>query len=481
MKLKIIFNNNKCRIIGDKSIVFKLREKVKIKSPNSFWSPARRSGQWDGFVHFITEQTQMFSTGMLPQILELLKEMGVVVSVVDERNNLIPSKSITKLGDLTLRDYQLESYKSLLGNEIYGFPFQRGICYEATNSGKNLISAAIFKSFPKNEGLFIINNTEIFVQALDELEELLPGKIGQISSNKFNWKQYNICMVQTLGNRIKKYPNIRSMISKVPIVIVDEADEVINRKDCREIFSHLYNAPIRVAMTGTALLNKNPLKNQNLISFFGPVVHRTTNIDLIKKGYSAKPVIKFLYGMQSEMETSYPREYRNGIVKNYQRNRKIWNICKKQIDQGKGPVVILVKIIQHIRMLKRVLPKEMDNLNIKYIHGSVKMNIRKKVIDNFRANKIDILVTSMILRRGKNLKTMNTLINAAGGDSESGTIQLLGRGLRKNETSDKVYVYEFYDHGKYLRRHSKHRIKYYKKEGFEVKELYGKILKKMVE
>lgn len=480
-KLRIIFNNNKCRIIGDRSIVHKLRERTKIKSPNSFWSPAKREGKWDGYVHFITEQTQMFSTGMLPEILELLREMKIQVSVIDERNNLLPSKSVTKLGDLTLRDYQLESYNSILQNEIYGYPFQRGICAEATNSGKNLISAAIFKSFPKDQGIFLINNTEIFVQAMEEMEELLPGKIGQISSNKIDIKRYNICMVQTLRNRIKKDPKIRAFISRVPIVIVDEADEVINRKDCREVFNHLYNAPIRIAMTGSALLNKNPIKNKYLISFFGPVLHKTTNMDLVKKGHSVKPIIKVVYGMQKEMGLTYPIEYMDGIVKNDARNKKIWKICDRQIKKGRGPVIILIKIIKHIRMLKKVLPEDMYNkLRIEYIHGKVNMNVRKTIIEHFRNNKVDILVSSMILKRGKNLKTINTLINAAGGDSETSIIQILGRSLRKNESMDKVWVYDFYDHGKYLRRHSKHRIKYYRKQEFEVKETYGKSLKKMV-
>ena len=36
----------------------------------------------------------------------------------------------------------------------------------------------------------------------------------------------------------------------------------------------------------------------------------------------------------------------------------------------------------------------------------------------------------------------------------------------------KVYFEDFYDQGAYLLRHSKHRLSYYKREGFKVIELY---------
>lgn len=72
---------------------------------------------------------------------------------------------------------------------------------------------------------------------------------------------------------------------------------------------------------------------------------------------------------------------------------------------------------------------------------------------------------------------MRTLINAAGGDSEANLLQVLGRGLRRLPgQKDEIDVYDFYDQGKYLMRHSKHRIIWYKKEGFPVEELWKKTI-----
>ena len=52
--------------------------------------------------------------------------------------------------------------------------------------------------------------------------------------------------------------------------------------------------------------------------------------------------------------------------------------------------------------------------------------------------------------------------------SEIATIQALGRALRKHDTKDKVFVYDFFDPERYLVDHSRERKKHYEAEGHEV-------------
>ena len=52
--------------------------------------------------------------------------------------------------------------------------------------------------------------------------------------------------------------------------------------------------------------------------------------------------------------------------------------------------------------------------------------------------------------------------------SEIATLQALGRALRKHETKEEVYIYDFLDQEKYLREHSLERINHYTREGHEV-------------
>ena len=62
--------------------------------------------------------------------------------------------------------------------------------------------------------------------------------------------------------------------------------------------------------------------------------------------------------------------------------------------------------------------------------------------------------------------------NAASGDSQINALQLIGRAIRIHESKDKVYYEDFWDEGYYLRKHSLHRLKYYKQQRFKVIELW---------
>jgi superfamily II DNA or RNA helicase len=53
--------------------------------------------------------------------------------------------------------------------------------------------------------------------------------------------------------------------------------------------------------------------------------------------------------------------------------------------------------------------------------------------------------------------------------SEIATLQALGRALRRHDSKDVVYIYDFMDKEKYLRDHSISRKRHYEREGHEVK------------
>ena len=52
--------------------------------------------------------------------------------------------------------------------------------------------------------------------------------------------------------------------------------------------------------------------------------------------------------------------------------------------------------------------------------------------------------------------------------SEIATLQALGRALRRHDSKEKVFVYDFLDKEKYLKSHSKARKLHYENEGHEV-------------
>jgi superfamily II DNA or RNA helicase len=472
--VKIIVNNQKSRLIAPLKIKMQVRKVFAIKNKKAFWSPAFRKGQWDGYVRYMGEDSGLFSTGLLDQLCKHLDDLEEEYEIEDNREVFKDLHELNDMGGLEFRDYQLESVNSVLNNRFKGIRYQRGILNEATNAGKSLIAAGIYASFSqKRKGLFLVNNKTLFEQAYSDLCKLLGKEnVGRINADITEWKRINLCMVQTLGNRMKKDPRYKNYLAQVDIIIVDEADEVIGRKDCQAILNSSYNATIRIALTGTALKHKDPLKNQEQLSFFGPVLHTISNKQLVGLGVSTPPDIRIVLGNSTvRYDGDYKAEYHDGIIDNPIRHRRIWKKVMKHALKDRLPILILFKEHQHTRNLMECIPSEIyQKYNVRVVHHKTKA--RETIFRKFNEGKVDILLASMIIKRGKNLPLIKVLINAAGGDSEVALLQIFGRALRSHKTKKKVIIYDFWDVGKYLQRHSKHRLIYYKNQGFPVKQTF---------
>lgn len=486
MPIEIIVENNKSRVICSLKTLIALRESIKIKAKGYFFSPAYRSRRWDGYIRYISEVNGMFSTGLLDQVGDALKKMGKEFFVTDNRRLFKPVRVLKSIGDKKLFKHQLEAVKALFSNKIYGIPFHRGIMGEATNAGKSIIVATIFGSLSsKRTGVILVNNKTLYEQTLKDLRELFPDETGQVNSKIFDWKRINVCMVQTLGIRLKKFPQYRNALSKVDVVILDEGDELIGRKDCRSILSYCYNAPIRLIMTGTSLKHKGRIKdlksgavhggstkNQDQLAYAGPIIHSIRNRQLVDEKISTPPDIRIYKGNTHIRENGdYKLEYKKGIMRNKKRHRKIWKLVRKFVELNKVPIIILFKEHQQGYSLLRNCPADLkDMLKISLVHH--KTASRTQILEDFNNGLTDVLISSMIIKRGKNLPLIKVLINAAGGDSETNILQIFGRALRSHKSKKKVIIIDFWDMGCYLQRHSKHRVKYYKDQDFPVKELY---------
>lgn len=477
--VKILVYNSKCRYIGRIKYLDMLRKDTRIRAKGAFFSPAFRKRQWDGYVYYITEKGGLFETGLLPLMYEKLRSYGQRVELIDKRESFRNQYNVNELGGMGFRGYQLEGLKSALGNKFQGIRYQRGILSEATNAGKSLIAGGIYASLSsKRMGLFLVNSKTLYEQSVRDFEKLLPGEVGQVNAKKTNWKRINICMVQTLGNRISKDHKFLNSLAKVDVIIVDEADEVINRKDCQRILSACYNATIRIALTGTPQLSDDKNRNMKQIAYFGPILHSTTNKELVDQGVSTPPDIRMYMGNKHVIEKGdYQREYSRGIIKNKRRHRKIWRLVSRYAERKDAiPCLIIFKNHEQAISLMEQCPDELrDKYRIKTVHHKTKN--RTQIVEDFRRGKIDILVGSMILARGKNMPRIKLLTNAAGGTSHARILQIFGRSLRKHKSKEKVYIIDFWDVGEYLRLHSVRRLRYYKAQKFGVREIYKKHLK----
>ena len=481
----IIQNCNQCHLDIPLKEANQLYKKFQIRHPNAFFLRSKIK-DWDGMVKFITK-TGTFKIGLLPSVFASCKELGINPKIVDLRKPVpIVSKPVTSIGKYKLRPEQIKAVSSVINNRVGGKPFHIGVLDYTVNAGKSLIMAAIYYSFKeKLKTLLITNDSDWLQQSKEEFKQYLPGEdITFVQGGKVkNWANFSIGMVQSISRNIKKY---QPELSKIDMVLVDEAD-LAGNKSYQQVLTHLYNTRVRIGLSGTIYMSKyakDKLKIMNLRSFFGDTLSEFRLKDSIKKGYSTETIVKMVpaepyypKGWESE-KTDYKAIYDDTITNNQYALSVVLDRLKYNMKYGRLPALVVCKYIQHCENIYKHIKETLEeSLNIAYVHVNTKDKERKKIMEDFRNGKIDILVSTTLIARGKNFPLLKLLINAASMDSQEKSIQFLGRLVRTHKSKSRVYLDDIQYFGDYLTRHGNHRRMYYQKEKLKVIQL-GKVWKK---
>lgn len=473
----IIQNCNQCELDIPAKLALKVYNDFTIRHPQAFYLK-RRLKNWDGKVHYIN-QRGVFKIGFLPKVYEKCLEYGIRPKIIDERR-VVSSKdyeAVTKVGNLKLRPEQLKAVNSVLKNHVGGVPFRIGVIDYTVNAGKSLIMAALYHSFKcKLKTLLITNDADWLEQARKEFKGLIPeDQLTFVQGSKVtHWNNFSIGMVQSLARNIKTYQN---ELAKIDMVLVDEAD-LAGNKSYQSVLTHLYNTQVRIGLSGTIYMSKlakDKMKNMNLESFFGKVLAEFRLSESIKKGYSTKVICKMVdsqpwfAGWESD-KVDYKDIYDNTITYNTRAYTMVHDRLVFNIKQGRLPALVVCKFVDHCEKLYEHLRKSvyLRDLRIERVHVNTPAKTRKNIMSDFREGKIDILVSTTIIARGKNFPLLRLLINAASMNSQEKSIQFLGRLVRTHSSKHRVYLDDLMYPGNYLSRHARHRKVYYQKEKLKV-------------
>jgi len=472
----ISINNNKCRLQGGAIQLKAIQKDFKIRNPNAFFIRKKCSMErgWDGMINYITD-SYYFKIGLLRQVCNWFDEHKVKYEFEDNRRPFdIKPKVPKQIGEISLtgdRQYQYDSIKALVDNNINGLPYNMGVMDAATNAGKTIIMAGIYLAYKRNiPAIVLLKDGDLFNQFLKEIPELIGKEdFGYVRGKDIKWNKFTIVMVQTISRDIKKYQN---ELTKFGMALVDEADEA-DSKSYKDIITRLYNCSIRVGLSGSIYMSKlakDKPKNQNLRSFFGEVLIKITKKDMVEMGHSTPVIVKIHPGSDFKpIKGDFQLEYQTNITNNTNRAIKGLELLKHNIKFGRLPALIICRYHEHINLLYEIYEKALGKKYVvRYVHGGTETKYRKKLLEDFRVGKIDILISSFIIKRGKNHPLIKYIQNAAASDSQETISQIMGRGERKHESKKKYHLDDFMDEGAYLKRHSKHRIVYYKSEGMRV-------------
>lgn len=478
-KISIEINNNKGRLVGDIKVLNRAYKAFKRKHPNAFH--LRRGGHvrqgWDGNIDYITESFY-FKLGLLPMVIKFLREEeGCKVVIIDNRPDFGIIPKIPKvIGNLTLRPYQYDAINNFITNKVLGMLFWKGVIDASTNAGKTLIMAGIYLSFKRKiPALILTKDGDLFKQFLREFPELVGNDdFGYIQGKNIKWGNFTIAMVQTLSPKVSQYKN---QLSKIGILLVDEADEG-NSKSYKKIITACYNANVLAGLSGTiymSKLKKDETKNMDLKSVFSEVLYTIDKKELAALGHSTPTVIRIFPGSDlPPVKGDWQAEYQKHISSNKKRAKIVRDRVIFNAKRGRYPLLVVCKMHEHIDLQYDVLKKSirLETFRIEKVHGGTPKKTRDWLFEEFRTGKIDILISSFIIKRGKNHPLIRCIINAAGSDSQETVSQIMGRGERTHESKKKYYMEDFMDSGLYMKRHSKHRVIYYGKTGFRVIKKY---------
>jgi superfamily II DNA or RNA helicase len=430
---------------------------------------------WDGKIHYINKHGE-FKIGFLPAVYEKCIEYGIKPKVVDMRKPLPKVKKVvTKIGKYKLRPEQEKAVKAIISNQVGNSLFQIGVLDYTVNAGKTLIMSSLYLSYKRQlKTLLITNDSDWLNQAREEFKQYLPGEdITFVQGKVLNWSNFTIGMVQSISRNMRFY---QQELSKIDMVLVDEADQG-GSKQYQNVLTRLFNTRIRIGLSGTIYMSKlakDKVKNMNLECFFGKVIAEFKLKDSIKKGYSTKTIVKMVpsrpwYGNWESEFVTYKDIYDDSITLNKYAKRMAYARLKWNINQGRYPALVVCKHIAHCENLYKFFKKKLgDAYNIAYVHVNTHSKLRQQIMKDFREGKIDILVSTTIIARGKNFPKLRYLLNAASMDSQEKSIQFLGRLVRTDESKNRVYLDDLHYPGDYLSRHGRHRKQYYQKQELKV-------------
>lgn len=465
----ITLTNIRCQLTGPAKLLVKLRNDLADKNPSAYHIRRYMPRGWDGKQHYLTENGS-FHVGQLDRIVNwLMSKTDLPISIKDTRDKLPECVIPKKIGGKVVRPYQYEAVKSILHNKIGDIYHRIGVINAATNAGKTIMMALLHLSFQRKcKTIVLINDADLYDQFKTEIPELLGSGVGFVRGKEFIDGDFVIAMVPTLSRNIKQF---KKFLSTFQIVAIDEAD-LGGSKSYRNVMMSLVHCQIRVGLSGSIYLRDTTqvdrFKNNSLRSFFGDEKFKISKKEMVELGHSTNLIIKMVRGsIKKGVKGDYRNEYVKNIVDNEDRHEVCLQRLKFNMKHGRLPAMVVCRFHEHIEQLYDYFIENGINPNtIKFVHGDSKD--RKEIIKDFRDGKFEILITSMIVKRGKNFPLLRYVLNAAAGDSHSTVLQLMGRLERKHDSKNKGYMDDLFDEGTYLLRHSKHRLNYYIKEGFKV-------------
>ena len=426
--------------------------------------PPRRTKMTSKLPYY---QYNKFPSGWTGKFLMKLKAQGINVAFKDVRTKPKDTPQLMSLLSTTtippLRDYQDRAVSKAIQSS-------RGIIHHATGAGKTVVTAAILRDLGLTS-LIIVPTLNLLIQTTEDLKGFLGEEfVGEIGEGVFDPKLFTVATVQSLWSKIKRNdPELSNLFKKIDVLCIDEAHHinVAGKNKIQNTYfkiATMLDCFYKFGLTATPG-DPNSLERELLEGATGRVIDQVSSSELIKRGLLTKPVIQMYKITPPQRFSDWQAAYKQNILRNARRNAQIVRLAESFAEQDKSVLITVTRVAEHGGLLNDMIEDAV------FMSGQTPAEERKEILEDFGNKKIKILI-STVVNEGVNIPSMDVIIMAGGGKSNKQTVQRVGRALRKSEGKSKAMIVDFYDADNgMLERHSKARLKTYRKESeFEIKE-----------
>lgn len=356
----------------------------------------------------------------------------------------------------TLRPYQLNAVTAALA-EIRR-SLEPCLIEAATGAGKSLLVADLaikVHALSGKKTLCLQPTKELVEQNYEKF--LLTGEPASIYCASVGRKDLRHKVIFASPGSFKAV--VKQVGGQIGVVIVDEAQGMT--PTVRAIIEDIraVNPQVRViGLTGTPYeLGKGYIyrmdENGKVMSdqqakdpYFMRKVYSITAPELIELGFLTPPVQGALgvagYDTSGIDFSASKKELDDQIDRAFMGdNRKTAQIMADVVHQARGKrgVMIFASTIQHAEECMRSLPPELSRC----VTGKTKKGERKKIIDDFKAQKFKYLVNVSVLTVGFDAPHVDVIAILRKTESIGLMQQIIGRGLRLYDGKDYVLILDY--------------------------------------
>ncbi|MCX7016770.1 MAG: DEAD/DEAH box helicase [Candidatus Sumerlaeota bacterium] len=423
-------------------------------------------GSWDGRKRLFNRRDLTFPTGLLDAVQGALRAAGADFELVDERKPGQPEFKWRMSAEL--RPYQKEAVRRAV-------EAKRGVLEMATGSGKTLVAAKIIARL-KRRTMFFVHTKDLLLQTIRLLNENLGDEIGQVGDGAIDLKPITVATIQTAvrafggayGRSLAddepeeddttdlagRKQALAEAIQSASVVFFDECHHV-PAETCYAVAMQTHAADCRFGLSATPY--RADRHDMLLEAALGPKIYRANCSRLIDLGYLVPPRIRFVPvpGLSGRPEhADYHEVYRRHVVDNEERHRIIAREAQALNAQGKS-ALILVNEVQHGEQLLRFIPEA------RFVQGADDARVRQKALADLEAKRLMTLIATTLADEGLDVPTLDAVILAGGGRSETKALQRIGRALRLAKGKKAAAIIDFFDQAPYLRDHARKRQQIY--------------------